>query len=232
MSDIRDTTAAMNNDPAEALLFLAESMATGTPGPTITRQEAAGQREMLTAAAIPTRTMGCTDQDLLDLGFTLGPPRHGDPLFRDATLPAGWTRAAVDDTGLATYLLDPLGRPRCSVFYKAAFYDRDAHITILSVPAYVSQCIDRRQPPVLDEVWATRDRVLAALDDRAATAAERIEFWQGHGRADRAEEHQEQTAACAWVRAQLAEEPRPSRPPAPVRRQPKRLSRRARWRRS
>lgn len=205
MSDIRDTTAAMR-DELEATLFLGQAMADGPSAP-IEAQEAAGQQEMLTTVAIPTRTMHCTDQHLLALGFTLSAPRPDDPLFRDATLPDGWTRVPADDTNLWTYLLDPHGRPRCGVFYKAAWYDRRASINMLTVHAYAERCIERREPPILDEVWATRERVLAELDDIAAYMTKAIENCRQAGDTDLASRIQDQLEACAWVRRETLQAP-------------------------
>lgn len=199
MSDIRNTTAAMT-DPVEAERFLLEDME-GGPNAPVEAQEAAGQREMLTAAALPTRTMYCTDRDLIDLGFTLGDPRPDDPLFRDATFPEGWTRVPFPDSDYGTYVVDRLGRPRVLLWYKSAFYDRRAHIKVLDVHSYAEYCVDRRTPPVLDQEWATRERMLAALDDIAVRQTEsRASFADDP---DLLAVNQEWADAIAWVRDQL-----------------------------
>ena len=50
-----------------------------------------------------------------------------DPLFREATLPEGYTRAKTPHD-MWTDILDPDGVKVAAVFYKAAFYDRKAFI--------------------------------------------------------------------------------------------------------
>lgn len=51
-----------------------------------------------------------------------------DALFRRASLPAGWKIKATSHA-MWSELLDDKGRKRASIFYKAAFYDRDAFMT-------------------------------------------------------------------------------------------------------
>ena len=50
-----------------------------------------------------------------------------DPLFRTAVLPHGW-KLKPTDHAMWSKLVDERGRTRASMFYKAAFYDRDAFI--------------------------------------------------------------------------------------------------------
>lgn len=103
-------------------------------GPAVTRyvedMEAAGQQQLLHSDRLPTEAHG----DFEALGFTFGEPDPDDPLFRPATLPAGWTREGSDHA-MGSYLLDERGVRRVSVFYKAAFYDRCANIHVLNVGA-------------------------------------------------------------------------------------------------
>lgn len=54
-----------------------------------------------------------------------GPRLQGDPLFCHAELPAGWHKEATDHS-MWSNLVDDKGRIRAKIFYKAAFYDRDA----------------------------------------------------------------------------------------------------------
>lgn len=104
----------------------------------IREQERAGQSEVQYADQIPTsfdpnmeemKALGCdTPDDLLRLvGFTLGPVTPGDPLFRAATLPPGWTKRRTDHD-LYTDFLDAEGNKRGGIMYKAAFYDRSARM--------------------------------------------------------------------------------------------------------
>lgn len=59
------------------------------------------------------------------LGFVFGEPE--DDLFVNVKFPEGW-RKQVTEHSMWTHLLDANGRKRGSIFYKAAFYDRSAHV--------------------------------------------------------------------------------------------------------
>lgn len=52
-----------------------------------------------------------------------------DDLFKNCTLPQGWKKVATDHS-MWSNLVDERGRIRASIFYKAAFYDRSAHLSL------------------------------------------------------------------------------------------------------
>lgn len=91
--------------------------------------EAAGQRQLVNSDRLPVRILGATLADFEALGFTFGEPEPDDPLFRAATLPAGWTRRGSDHA-MWSYIDDETGTPRVAIFYKAAFYDRRAFMRL------------------------------------------------------------------------------------------------------
>ncbi|WP_327587074.1 hypothetical protein OHA25_08685 [Nonomuraea sp. NBC_00507] len=111
-------------DPADALLLLAAG---------VEELEAAGGQQLLHSSVIPTELYGGTDEDLAALGFELGDVVDGDPLFRHATLPPGWTRRLEERDPRGSYLVDERGRDRFSIFYKAAPYDRKASMALVPV---------------------------------------------------------------------------------------------------
>jgi hypothetical protein len=118
----RNTTAA---EPIEHLMV---AMIPGGAG--IEAQEAQGQRELLASTTLPS---DIDDQNAFEaLGFTFGPPVEGDPLFREATLPEGWKREGSEHA-MWSYIVDARGIRRVNVFYKAAFYDRRAHMGLENV---------------------------------------------------------------------------------------------------
>jgi hypothetical protein len=118
---ITNTTQRVQNDPMTALM---EGMIFGGSA-SIERQEAEGQRELVNSTQIPT---DAPPDDLLKaVGFELGPVTDGDPLFRQATLPPGWKKQPTDHS-MWSEIVDDKGRKRFSVFYKAAYYDRGAHM--------------------------------------------------------------------------------------------------------
>lgn len=112
------------------------------PG-SIEAEEAAGQRELLQAglnewAKLPTSMRGVSKHELEDLGFKLGKPVQGDPMFTNVRLPDGWF---IDGTShsMHTSLYDAQGFKRAGIFYKAAYYDRSADLNWLRVPVTVKQ---------------------------------------------------------------------------------------------
>lgn len=125
MGEVTNTTEQMK-DPAHRLGFLAGSMG-GDPSAPILAQEAQGQREIVHSDVLPrvNSVSDDKDADFEALGFVFGEQVEGDPLFRRASLPEGWTREGSSHS-MWSYLCDERGVQRVAVFYKAAFYDRDA----------------------------------------------------------------------------------------------------------
>jgi hypothetical protein len=82
--------------------------------------EAAGQREVVTTDRMPVKAPW---PELAELGFVRG--KQIDDLFTHATLPKGWSREGSDHS-MWSYITDERGIRRVAIFYKAAFYDRDA----------------------------------------------------------------------------------------------------------
>lgn len=72
------------------------------------------------------------------LGFSFGALKEGDSLFQHATLPVGWTRKATDHA-MWSDIVDERGLRRVGIFYKAAFYDRAAHMYVVRVGADIAQ---------------------------------------------------------------------------------------------
>jgi len=161
-----------NADPyANALIGLAVSMSAG-PTAFIEEQERNGQAELVNSDVPPTEISGGSRADFEAVGFVFGEPVERDDLFTHATLPAGWTRQGTD-RAMHSSILDHLGRKRVSVFYKAAFYDRRADMSITTVLGYALDCLNlygdgAPTMPILDDEWATTDAVAGALDEWAA----------------------------------------------------------------
>lgn len=174
MSRIENTSKRFRDNPvAEGMLLLAQGMG-GNPGAGIEAQERTGQSQLVHSDRLPAK-MG--DQAAYEaLGFTFGPVDEDDPLFRPATLPQGWEKRATDHS-MGSVIVDTLGRERVSIFYKAAFYDRDAHMTLISLGWYVTVHVEYDGPLVLDDEWATHEAVIAAMaGHRDAILTEAAEF--------------------------------------------------------
>lgn len=105
---------------------LANALVASTPGG-IERQEAAGQRTLVDSAMLPKEISGATREQLTALGFKFG--ADVDELFVTCELPPGWTTRGTDHS-MHSDLLDEQGRKRAGIFYKAAFYDRRADMSM------------------------------------------------------------------------------------------------------
>lgn len=119
----------------DALDLFFDAYLSGDVGGAVERQEARGQRELNASEMLPKR--GTIEREgghygpvwrekLEALGFIFGD--EGDDLFVHCTLPGGWTKKATDHS-MWSKLYDEQGRERASIFYKAAYYDRDAHMS-------------------------------------------------------------------------------------------------------
>ena len=128
----------MNNDrrsplgnPAALGAFLRGDidnfLVASTPGG-IEAQEKQGQAQLVNSAVLPVMVMYGTREQLKAMGIEFGD--IVDELFANASLPAGWTKRATGHD-LWSELRDDKGRLRARIFYKAAFYDRRAHIALV-----------------------------------------------------------------------------------------------------
>jgi len=106
-------------------LLLVDMLAGGGSSGAIERMEAEGQRELVRANGTVLPIEGAGDPAFKKMGILFG--EAVDDLFIAATLPKGWSVKGSDHS-MWTYLVDDKGRERASIFYKAAFYDRNAHM--------------------------------------------------------------------------------------------------------
>ncbi len=106
--------------------FLENLMAAATPGG-IEKQEAQGQKHFVASESLPRK---CPKHELEKLGFVFGENIDGDSgLFVQVKMPKGWKKRATNHS-MWSELLDDTGKVRASIFYKAAFYDKDAFLTL------------------------------------------------------------------------------------------------------
>jgi len=98
----------------------------------ILQQEADGQRSFIESDTLPSR-MSCSDLDVNAILQAAGVKFCGivkdDPIFQYVELPQGWKKVATEESRWSK-LLDDKDRDRASIFYKAAFYDRSAYLTL------------------------------------------------------------------------------------------------------
>lgn len=123
-----------NTTQEDKELFLLEALMCqheyGDPTRAIERQEARGQREACAQTSqLPTDIKPGDRLALERQGFRFLGPCDEDPLFQRVTFPEGWRLAATSHS-MWSDLVDPRGRKRGRMFYKAAFYDRGAHLRL------------------------------------------------------------------------------------------------------
>lgn len=107
-----------------------EKLATALPGGVV-EQEALGQRELVESTQLPVQGLLGRDRPRWEaLGVKILDQGAGeDPLFCRVELPAGWRKVPTDHP-LWTDLVDEGGKVVASICYKAAFYDRHAHVSL------------------------------------------------------------------------------------------------------
>lgn len=100
-----------------------------TPGAVI-EQERFGQEELVASNQLPSDGLLGADRPRWEaLGLKILDEGADDPLFCKVELPAGW-RKVPREHALWTDLVDETGKVRAEIRYKAAFYDRYAHIKL------------------------------------------------------------------------------------------------------
>lgn len=190
MTDIENTTTR------DSAIHLMGSLSDGTDS-YITGMEADGQHQLVASDKLPADADWPAFQAL---GFVKGEPVEGDPLFVRAALPEGWTRAASDHS-MGSYLIDERGVKRVSIFYKAAFYDRRANMTLMRVGAsVVTDVVYGDGPVVLPDAWPVL--TAAERDEAAKSITYYLDQSKAHpdiyrGPAARAQQLQDLIAAAA-----------------------------------
>jgi hypothetical protein len=125
------------NTPENAGTWPDEVKLLASVGDGIPAMERQGQRQMVASTTLPTDLGLSSEADFTALGFTLGPVVTGDPLFREATLPDGWSRVGSEHAQ-GSHIVDERGLQRVTIFYKSAFYDRVAHMGLVNVGGAVA----------------------------------------------------------------------------------------------
>lgn len=158
----------------------------------IEAQEMDGQQEMIATSVMP-RLLRPTRQAYDDLGFAFGKPL--DDLFVEAALPEGWAKVATDHA-MWSDLVDGQGRKRGSIFYKAAFYDKQADARLTSRYSVSEKEVEGDETMSRIVVWdAGEDKPV----HEAGTA----------GRSDYAEIRKLQAAAREWLDATFPDNKNP-----------------------
>lgn len=143
-----------------------------TPGG-IEKQEKDGQIEQSFLETLPKK--GTEARATWEaLGFAFG--NDADDIFVNVKFPHGW-RKQVTDHDMWTKLLDDKGRERASIFYKAAFYDRSAHIHLtrrFEISRYDDAPTKGHKQVSIKDSGAVRE-VIGTYADRDYPAADKLE---------------------------------------------------------
>jgi hypothetical protein len=117
-----------NNSDGMDVFF--DALISGDFSGAIERSEKRGQNDFVASERLPIRVNGGVNTkdaktQYEKMGITV--IDKSDDLFYNVMLPNGWKK---ESTGHSMWnnLLDEQGRIRATIFYKAAFYDRDAFI--------------------------------------------------------------------------------------------------------
>ena len=119
---ITNTTKQAHEDP---MSILVKAMFSGPKY--IEDMEDEGQQELVNSSVLPADMQDDTRKVLEAAGVVFGAPVGGDPMFLHVTLPGGWKKRPTDHS-MWSKLVDQFDRERAGIFYKAAFYDRSAHM--------------------------------------------------------------------------------------------------------
>lgn len=119
---------------AEAMKFVHQALAVGTSD-AILQQEAQGQQFLIINDVLPSEILpneAFSGRVILEqAGVVFGSLVEGDTLFQHVELPQGWKKVPTEHSMWST-LLDENGLIRASIFYKAAFYDRRASMSVVN----------------------------------------------------------------------------------------------------
>jgi hypothetical protein len=133
--------------------------------------ERRGQQQLVASIVLPAAMDG-DDAPFEALGFTFGEQVPGDPLFRQATLPEGWTKRGTDHD-MHSVIEDERGIARVGVFYKAAYYDRRADMSLMNVGyRFATEWIYGDETPEFNPLFTDQE----LLDIHASVSRSRTEI--------------------------------------------------------
>ena len=113
----------------DGLDLLMRALGHGDSSRAIMDQEADGQQSFVGSDTLPTEIQGNGKAILEAAGVKFLGVVEGDDLFQYVQLPAGWKKEGTGHS-MWSSLVDDKGQERASIFYKAAFYDRRAFMSV------------------------------------------------------------------------------------------------------
>lgn len=154
---MRKTTNTTNAPKPEWLLG-------GNPD-AIEAQEAIGQLEFVESSQLPrksnTREAPNAAEQYSKMGIKVLTSSKGDDLFLGVMLPKGWKKEFTTHS-MWNNLVDDKGSIRAMIFYKAAFYDRDAFVDFKTRYETDFKFLDEKHP---ERDWDSA-RIISVKDNR------------------------------------------------------------------
>lgn len=130
MRSPRDESRDLEGNFLESMMYVHSGL---DPSEAIYAQERRGQQQLVHSDVLPTNYgLQGKREDFEALGFRFGDPVPDDPLFQEVMLPDGWRREPTEHA-MWSKIVDERGLERVAVFYKAASYDRKAHMRVVNV---------------------------------------------------------------------------------------------------
>ena len=113
----------------DGLDLLMRSVVVRSTSKAILSQEADGQQSFVKSETLPVKMQGDARAVLKIAGVKFLGVVEDDPVFQYVELPEGWKKVGTGHS-MWSDLVDDKGRKRARIFYKAAFYDRRAHLGV------------------------------------------------------------------------------------------------------
>ena len=131
----------------------------GNPG-AIEAQEAKGQSELVASSQLPRKCnepfhTNATEQ-YHKMGIKTFTTSKGDDLFIGVSLPKGWEIKPTDHS-MWNNLVDDKGRIRATIFYKAAFYDRESFINFEKRYSHTQEYVDIKNRESYEKYYCVKD---------------------------------------------------------------------------
>lgn len=165
------------NDDAANMGHLIGMMKDG-PDKYITGMEQEGIDGLITRDLLPTTiALPATREQFEMLGFKFFNVVEADPLFQVATIPDGWSKHVT--SRLWIDIRDERGLGRAAVFYKAAFYDRKASMSLSDVPGGIVSAIRYYEDTPGCDGAPTPDNLTALMKWSVLTDEERSQVLAG-----------------------------------------------------
>src|ERR1700722_16451382 len=144
---VENTAETAEKNP---LHVIAASAVLGPSG-AIEAQEKRGQAEPVGSDVHPKDNRD--REHFIKLGFVFKGDVPGDDLFEYVIFPKGWSKVPDPTHAMHTDIVDPEGRVRGGIFYKAAWYDRKAGCSLKR--RYDTVMIQGSKYP--NDLWVVRD---------------------------------------------------------------------------